>query len=80
MTIHPIPTAPLIRDRQYLAPLLGKRVRHRYLGAMGRCSGEVSYDRGALWLEVDTKAGRFWWLAGNTQEMGPIAVPQGRAG
>lgn len=81
-TIHPLPLAPLIRERQYSPGLLGRRIKHRHLAALGRCSGEISYDRGALWLEVDTRAGRYWWLARNTRELEPIAVPApyGRAG
>ncbi len=81
-TVHEIPMAPLVSERVYNQQILGRRVRHRYLGAYGRLTGATRYDRGALWLEVDTRDGTYWWVARSLDELGPVPMPapRGRVG
>lgn len=73
-TIHTLPPAPLATDRLYDPRLLGRRVMHRDLGAEGRLSGDVRYDRNAVWFEVECNAGRFWWAEGSVIALGPIQL------
>lgn len=73
-TIHPIPPAPLATDRLYDPRLLGHRVQHRDLGAEGRLSGNVRYDRSVMWIEVECNAGRFWWAEGSVIALGAIPI------
>ena len=74
-TIHTLPMAPLITDRGYNERLLGRRVAHRYYGAVGRLSGDYRYDRGVFWLEAETNDdGRFWWAVNSIEFLGPIPL------
>lgn len=73
--IHEIPTAPLVSERAYNQKVLGRRVRHRHLGAYGRLTGTMRWERDALWLEVQTNDGTFYWLARSLDELGPIPMP-----
>lgn len=70
-----LPLAELIQRPAYNPMLRGKRARHRYLDAYGRLSGEVRGSRGRLWVEVECKSGRWWWLSTNIIALGPIPVP-----
>ncbi len=72
--LHSIPTAPLVSERVYNQQILGRRVRHRYLGAYGRLTGTVRWERDALWVEAQTNDGTYWWPARNCEELGPIPM------
>lgn len=74
-TVHSLPMAPLDECNIYQPRLLGRRVRHWYLKAEGRLSGEVRQSRGTLWLEVETDDGRWWWPEASVHGLGPIPAP-----
>lgn len=69
----PISLDPKVR---YSIPLLGRRVRHRHLGSLGRLNGFVKEERGHVWFEVDTEGGRYWWPNCNVESLGPIPMPE----
>lgn len=79
--IHDLPSAPLVSEIAHNWKILGRRVRHRHLGTYGRLTGAMRWERDALWLDVDTNAGTYFWIARSVDELGPIPLPMiGRAG
>lgn len=74
-TVHELPMAPLLTERLYEPRLLGRRVVNRNSAAYGRLSGDLRYDRGLCWFEVECETGRWWWPETSVKPLGEIPVP-----
>ena len=74
----PLPAPAFPNPSRFDPMLLGKRVRHKSLGIVGRLSGDYRLERTVLWYRVETNAdGRSWWAESNVAFLGSIPMGDG---